>query len=327
MVAVKWQKQRIYFTYFPCSRYYLVMHLRISKKRTSRFPICLCAHLSLLPSLKSQPILHIGYNGEDTKVQMPIKKLLAYPGTHELDIDSPETTLFRRQIILEKKFLKQIYVEWYQTLSAQLPDLTGSILEIGSGGGFLPEIIPDVITSEVFYLPDMDMLLNGHDLPFPSESLKAILMSNVFHHIPDVERFISESLRCLKPGGRIIMLEPWVSNWSTFIYRRLHHEPFEPDSDSWSFPTSGPLSGANGALPWIVFQRDQERLLHLFPQLKVVSIQGTMPFRYLISGGVSLRSLIPAWSFGFWRRFETMLSPWKKQISMFAYITLEKVKK
>lgn len=142
---------------------------------------------------------------------MPIKKLLAYPGTIDLDIDSPETTLFRRQIILEKKFLRRIYVEWYQTLSDQLPEVAGDILELGSGGGFLPEIIPDVITSEVFYLPDMDVLLNGHHLPFPSDSLKAILMSNVFHHIPNAERFISEALRCLKPGGRIIMLEPWVS--------------------------------------------------------------------------------------------------------------------
>lgn len=256
---------------------------------------------------------------------MLLKKLLAYPGTQSLDIDSPETTLFRRQIILEKKFLKKIYIEWYQTLSDQLPeDIIGGILEIGSGGGFLPEIIPDVITSELFYLPNIDIVLNGHNLPFPSRSLKAILMSNVFHHIPETEDFIKEALRCLKPGGRIIMLEPWVGNWSTLIYQRIHHEPFTPKAKSWSFPTSGPLSGANGALPWIVFQRDQDRLLRLFPELEIVSILGTMPFRYLISGGVSLRSFAPAWSFGLWRQFEHIFSPWEKQLSMFAYITLQK---
>jgi hypothetical protein len=53
------------------------------------------------------------------------------------------------------------------------------------------------------------------------------------------------------------MIEPWVSTLSRPIYTRLHHEPFNPDAKDWSFPDTGPLSGANGALPWIIFQRDR----------------------------------------------------------------------
>ena len=51
----------------------------------------------------------------------------------------------------------------------------------------------------------------------------------------------------------------WVTRWSRWIYGRFHHEPFDPQRADWEFPLSGPLSGANGALPWIIFQRDREQ--------------------------------------------------------------------
>jgi hypothetical protein len=44
------------------------------------------------------------------------------------------------------------------------------------------------------------------------------------------------------------MVEPWVSDWSKFIYGHLHHEPFLPEASNWVIPAAGPLSGANGAL-------------------------------------------------------------------------------
>jgi len=50
-----------------------------------------------------------------------------------------------------------------------------------------------------------------------------------------------------------------------------------------------------------------------------------MPFRYLLSGGVSLRGLLPGWSFGFWRQIETALGRWSNQLAMFAQIVLRRV--
>ena len=49
-----------------------------------------------------------------------------------------------------------------------------------------------------------------------------------------------------------------------------------------------------------------------------------MPFRYLLSGGVSLRSLVPGWSFALWRNLENLLRPWMKSLAMFALIVLVK---
>jgi len=49
-----------------------------------------------------------------------------------------------------------------------------------------------------------------------------------------------------------------------------------------------------------------------------------MPFRYLLSGGVSLRSLTPVWSFGFWQEIEEGQKPWMGKLAMFAKIVLQR---
>ena len=69
-----------------------------------------------------------------------------------------------------------------------------------------------------------------------------------------------------------MLIEPWRTAWSEIIYRRFHYEPFRPDARTWEFDSPGPLSGANGALPWIVFERDRTAFEREFPFLRVVSI-------------------------------------------------------
>ena len=149
--------------------------------------------------------------------------------------------------------------------------------------------------------------------------------AEVLHHLPEPRRFFAEAIRCVRPGGVVSMIEPWVSNWSHFIYTRLHHEAFNPDSHLWEFPSSGPLSGANGALPWILFVRDCAKFEKEFPEWQIELIQPMIPFRYLLSGGVSLRTLAPPWSFGLWTQIERALSPWNNHLAMFAQITLRRL--
>jgi hypothetical protein len=120
------------------------------------------------------------------------------------------------------------------------------------------------------------------------------------------------------------MIEPWVTPWSRFVYSRLHHEPFEPDARSWELSTHGPLSGANDALPWIIFARDRQKFEAEFPAWRIETIKPIMPFRYLVSGGVSLRGLSPGWTFGLWRHFENSLAYWSNQLAMFAYVVLRR---
>jgi len=253
-----------------------------------------------------------------------LQRWLAHPLTRGLDIDDPQTTYLRRQIIQEKTFLRRIYQEWYQAIVAALPPGGGAVLELGAGGGFMSEFIPDLITSELFYCPNIRAVLDGSRLPFSSQSLRGIVMTDVLHHLPQSRLFFDEATRCVRPGGVVVMVEPWVTPWSRFVYTHLHHEPFDPETLSWELPTSGPLSGANDALPWIIFARDRLKFEQEFPCWRIESISPIMPFRYLLSGGVSLRSLAPGWSFGLWKQFERTLGFWGNHLAMFAQIILRR---
>jgi SAM-dependent methyltransferase len=253
-----------------------------------------------------------------------LKKGWALPASRDLDLDDPRTTLLRRQIVREKRTLRQIYEEWYQALASEIPAGEGPVLEIGSGPGFLGEVIPEVITSEILPCPGVDLLLDGCALPLRKGSLRAIVMTDVFHHIAQPRRFLQESARCVREAGRLVMVEPWVTCWSRLIYARFHHEPFQPEATDWEFPSTGPLSGANGALPWIIMERDRGQFEAEFPQWRICLLRPQMPFRYLLSGGVSFKPLVPEWSFSFWRHLEGWLRPGMAHWAMFALIVLRR---
>jgi len=248
---------------------------------------------------------------------------LRHPLTRSLDLDDPCTTILRRGIIRSKPFLEKIYLEWYGWVASRLPGGSSPVIELGSGAGFLDSYIPGLVTSEILRCPFVRVVLDGCALPFPGSSLRALVMVDVFHHIPDAEAFLREASRCLEPGGRILMVEPWVTAWSRFVYVQLHHEPIDTGAQSWSFPASGPLSGANSALPWIVFQRDRALFEERYPGLAIEGIAVERPLTYLLSGGVSLRTLMPGFTYECWRILEEV--PILRKFGMFARIELRKV--
>ena len=47
---------------------------------------------------------------------------------------------------------------------------------------------------------------NGEALPFTSDFFDCICSMGVLHHIPDTEQAVDEIYRCLKPGGRLIVM-------------------------------------------------------------------------------------------------------------------------
>jgi hypothetical protein len=120
----------------------------------------------------------------------------------------------------------------------------------------------------------------------------------------------------------MVMSEPWVTSWSRFVYQNFHHEPFQPDQPEWEIVPGGPLSGANGALPWMIFERDRDRFQRQHPEWEITEIIPHTPIRYLLSGGVSKRSLIPVWGGTAVSRLEQILDPWRDQLAMFAFIVL-----
>jgi len=45
-------------------------------------------------------------------------------------------------------------------------------------------------------------------LPFADDTLRAIVMTDVLHHLQNLRRFFKEASRCVEVGGKVIMIEP-----------------------------------------------------------------------------------------------------------------------
>ena len=243
----------------------------------------------------------------------------------DFDLDDPNASLAHRDIILKKPFLKRLYTDWYLIFIIKSKEIkNGKYLEIGSGGGFLKDVFPEVITSDILTLPNVDLIFTAEEIPFKENELASIVMLNVFHHIPKPHLFLKEAQRTLIKGGKIIMTEPANSSLARFIYKRFHHEPFDEKGQR-EIKAGNPLSNSNQALPYIYFERDLDLFKKDFPSLKINSINYHSPFSYIISGGVSRSAMLPFFMYNFVKGIECIFSPFYKQIGLFCTIEIEKI--
>jgi SAM-dependent methyltransferase len=254
-------------------------------------------------------------------------RILKLPENQQIkNLDDSENIYILRKIIQRKIFLRNIYLSFYAKFSSILSTLKieGEVIELGSGAGFIKKKLPHVTTSDVIAYEGVDRVFSALDIPFADNSVSAFLMIDVLHHIKDSRLFFQEIQRCLKTGGKVVMIEPANTIWSSFIYTRFHHEPFDVNG-SWGFEEGGPLSGANMAIPYIIFHRDVKQFIYEYPRLKICSITFHTPFRYLISGGLSFRQLLPSFTYPLIVFVEFILTPLNKFLGMFVTIELEKI--
>jgi len=215
-------------------------------------------------------------------------------------LDDPWHVRELRARIQSKPALRKYYLEVYCKYTdclARCPS-RGLALELGSGAGFAKDLIPDLVTSDTIPYEGVDRVVDATAMPFEEGSLRAIFMLNVFHHIPDAAAFLRQAQRCLVPGGRVLIVDQFPGWFSRWIYRYAHHESFHPEARDWKFDSTGPLSGANGALAWMVFERDRAQFEAEFPALRLERYEPHTPLRYWLTGGLKGWSLLPGWAFG-----------------------------
>ena len=214
--------------------------------------------------------------------------------TPTMRFEAPPDTARTKNIILKKSSIRYFYQQSYQRYKRWL-NMTvkdGQAIELGSGVGFVKEYIPELITTDVVSYPGLDQILDATDMPYDNESLRFICMLNVFHHISDVEKFLDEAQRCLKSKGKIHIIDQHAGFFGRFVFKYLHHENFDPNALDWSFCSLDPVSDANGALAWIVFQRDQDIFKKKFPSLEIIEYRPHTPLYYWLSGGLKDWSLL-----------------------------------
>jgi SAM-dependent methyltransferase len=185
---------------------------------------------------------------------------------------------FARQkaLIFTRPLLKRCYDDWYARLLADIrsvPD-KGLIVEVGSGGSYLKALEPSTITSDVVE-GVADRVIDARKLPFPNRSLRALVLTHVLHHFPDVEAFFGEAQRVLVPGGVITMIEVAHTPFARFFFKNFHHEPYLDQRREWSFDQQDRMMDSNQALSWVVFIRDRAQFETKFPALKIERLSFT----------------------------------------------------
>jgi SAM-dependent methyltransferase len=213
----------------------------------------------------------------------------------DLEIGSPEWFQAQRQLIDAKPLIKRCYRTWYRLLledADSAPGGSGPIVELGSGGSFLAELRPGIVRSDVL-AGNVDAVFDGRALPFRAGSVRALLLTHVFHHIPDVAAFLSEAQRVLIPGGVVSMVDCTHTPFARFFFQRFHPEPYDDTCAAWDFPAGHSMLDSNQALTWLVFFRDRQRIASLAPDLSLEHWRYLPWFSYLLSGGVNLPSFVP----------------------------------
>lgn len=257
---------------------------------------------------------------------MKVIEWLRLPETRQVeDLDDPSTTLLHARIIQKKPFLRRLYADFYREFEKAVADIEKKVVvELGSGGGFIKEIISNVITSDILELPNVDKVFSAVRMPFEETSVDAFFIFDVLHYITDPRAFFTEALRCLKIGCKVVMIEPANTLWSRLIYKNFHHERFDPQAQ-WDLEEAGPLSQGKVAIPWIICCRDRVIFESEFPSLRVVRMRNHTPLRYLLSGGLTLRQLVPSFTYPLIKAIEYALSPINNRLGMFQIMELKKV--
>lgn len=231
----------------------------------------------------------------------------------------------RKEKWKSKKILKRLYHNWYRIIKNYLRP--GSILEIGGGSGNLKEFFPDIISSDVVFLPWIDTVLDAHHLPFQNDTFDNIILFDVLHHLHNPSSFFYETLDVLKHKGRILLMEPYTSCASFFIYRFLHSEDLSLNINpliKLYLNINQKHNFANQAIPSLIFERYRDQFLNFFPQFNIIKKERTDFIIYPLSGGFHHPSLCPLVLYPIFEYLEKLLRPLNRLLAFRLFVVLEK---
>jgi SAM-dependent methyltransferase len=237
--------------------------------------------------------------------------------TLEGEIASDRAKTLRNRSRLQRNanllfWYRQLYYEQFKDFR---DPQTMSILEVGSGTSPLKSFYPNVLASDVLDLDYLDIIFDCHNIDTVSvikdNSLDAITLTNVLHHLKSPIDFLRRAARKLKSGGQLIATEPFFSALSTPIFKYLHHEPVNFDiSEPRLNGEHGPLRTANIASPWLIFFRKPkwlERLADCF-DLSQLSLRPFSALSYFMTGGISRKLPVPKLLYRAWFPLDLALS-------------------
>jgi len=263
-----------------------------------------------------------------------IRNFLYEKNVLNVDVNNDQLLKIHLSILRKKKLLNSAFKSFYKDMSKicdQYFLVNGLEIELGSGVGFFKDIRSSILTSEFKRNGiDYDLEVDATNMDLASDSVKCIFAINVFHHIAFPTKFFDELIRVLKKNGGCILIEPHNGFFSRLLHKNLHNdEYFDTKKTQWDNNKSfGPLANANQALAHNIFVRD----ISIFKEkyggsLEIIHEQYELNgLRYLFSGGLNFKQLLPSFSDYFLRMLEILFSPLAKFWTPYKMIVIKKIK-
>jgi len=229
----------------------------------------------------------------------------------------------RREVWQRKPQIRLVYERWVKRMLPFLPE-EGPLLEVGSGSGLLRDFIPQAILTEIVDLPWIDCVADCMNIPFENGALAGVIGLDLLHHLDYPHSFLEEVARVLKPGGKVLLIEPYLTFFSLLGYKFLHHEDiYFKDYQTGNQGKKEPWKG-NLALANLVFSRDIKNWASLHPSLKITHRELFSFSDYTCAAGFKSYAYIPHVFFRYLVKIDNCLSWLMPLIGFRIFVVLEK---
>jgi SAM-dependent methyltransferase len=134
----------------------------------------------------------------------------------------------------------------WRDLSAVLPSLQGTVLDVGCGAQPFRSLISpqatylgidtDAAKAHFGYeMPDTTYF-SGDRWPVEDATVNVVLCTETLEHVLETRRFLGEAARCLAPGGTLLLTIPFAARWHFIPY---DYWRFTPSSLNHLLTTTG----------------------------------------------------------------------------------------
>jgi len=166
-------------------------------------------------------------------------------------------------------------------------------LEIGAGNSDLDKFLFDssIIKSDIIYKKNNDLIFDCHKIPFKDNLFDNVVCLNCIHHFSNPIIALSEIIRVLKVGGKIIIIEPNSSPILRLFLKLFNHENYDEKIDYFNLSdiTIKEPNDGNNAIASILFA-ENSKFFEIFDEVKIVSKHYSELFIFLNSSGIGVNA-------------------------------------
>lgn len=255
-----------------------------------------------------------------------LRDSLCEKGMMNLNPNALNRLTLHKQALNRKPILRHVFEEFHheiKNLDQQYSiNAQGISIELGAGVYPIKNSYPQVLATDIVEADHLDRVLDALNMDVDSGSVRAIYGQNCFHHFPEPSKFFNELERVLASGGVAILIEPYYGLVASFLFKHLFSAEDFNKNGEWNIAEN---DKPNQALSYIIFERDRKIFKKNFNELEIVYQRPlTNYLRYLLSGGLNFKTLVPRRAEGPIKLLEFCLTPMLKIFALHHIIVLRR---